>query len=424
MFVEKLASEQEHAFDVVIVGGGMVGLTAALGFVKLGVSVAVVEAHTLSLSDVPETPSFDSRSTALSYGSRQILEQLGVWSAMADVVSPISSVHVSQKGSMGLNRISAVEMNRPELGYVAPNQVIGASLLAALANHTLTLLSECQVESYQCGEISSSIRVKQADSVFELSAKLLVIADGSRSKTAALVGIDYSVEAYHQYAVIANVTFQQDHAGVAYERFTKRGPLALLPLKGRDMSLVWTVAEDDIEWYQESTDEEFLSRLQQVFGDRLGRLERVGSRVSYPLKLVQANELYRRGVVVLGNAAHSLHPVAGQGFNLALRGIARVLEGVAIALEKNLEISSPKFLSNAVNTHKKDQKITVGLSDQLVKKFSHTSPLLGLLREVGMVGLNNTALPKQMFTRQTMGQATRQVPLSRYFDEHSQSGGA
>jgi 2-octaprenyl-6-methoxyphenol hydroxylase len=420
LFVEALTPEKEHVFDVIIVGGGMVGLSAALGFAKLGLSVAVLEAHKLSLSGVPETPSFDSRSTALSYGSRKILEDLGVWSAMADLVSPISSVHVSQKGMMGVSRMTAAEMSCPELGYVAPNQVIGASLLQALSNYPVALLSECQLESFESGEAQSFVGVKQANKAsLQLLTTLLVIADGSMSTTAGLVGIDYSIQPYQQHAVIANVTFQQPHSGVAYERFTQRGPLALLPLKDRNMSLVWTIPDDDIAWYESASDAAFIARLQKVFGDRLGEIERVGLRVSYPLKLVQAKELYRRGLLVLGNAAHSLHPVAGQGFNLALRGVARAIESIAIGVESGVPISSPNLLGEAIEAHQQDQKITVGLSDQLVKKFSQSSPLLGLIRDAGIVGLNNSPLPKKMFTQQTMGQATRQVPLSRYFSERS-----
>ena len=412
--VQTLETLDDNAiFDVVIVGAGMVGASAALGISALGLSVLLVDTFAFKNTGLSYTPSYDARSTAISWGSREILNQLGVWSTVSEHASSISHVHVSEKGRFGVTRMSAEELKFDALGYVVPNQWLGQCLLKKLEDKQVPLCAPAKVtritteNEYQLIHLES-LGVLPAVTKC-IHARLTIIADGTCSSTAELLGIESEIEAYGQHALIANVTTALPNGGVAYERFTTKGPLALLPLTATTSALVWTHDSESVQTYLDMDDKAFCTALQDAFGERLGSITRCGARNAYPLRLVRAKEQFRPGVVLLGNAAHSLHPVAGQGFNLALRGVASCLEMLKQAEQAQHNIGEIGRLKRFSEGLASDQAKTVIFSDQVVKLFGHHSTLVGLVRDVGLIALDNFPMLKSVFASQAMGLAGKKA---------------
>jgi 2-octaprenyl-6-methoxyphenol hydroxylase len=387
----------------------MVGASAALGLSQMGLNVVMVDAFSFS-EEIPDyTPSYDVRSTALSWGTREILEQLNVWHLMAEHACPIEQVHVSEKGRFGTTRMNAKDYNQEALGYVVPNQCIGQSLLSQVYVSELSFYSGVTVSSVsQCGGFHQ-VQLNDDSQQKSIQCRLLLVVDGTESTTAKLLGIAYQVEKYSQHALVANVTTALPNDGVAFERFTAKGPLAMLPLNAYDCSLVWTHDEKEIQAHLDMSEADFCKALEASFSERLGPIERCGERVSYPLRLVRAEEQCRAGVLLLGNAAHSLHPVAGQGFNLAIRGVAAFLAYIKAALDTGSDYSALSELNKFCQSRMDDQNKTIALSDQLVKVFANPSPVLNLARDLGLIGLDNLAPLKTAFAQRAMGLADRKA---------------
>lgn len=398
---------QDHSLDALIVGAGMVGAAAAIGLTQQGYKVAVIDAADLSGRDLSYSPSFDERSTALSFGSRYILEGLGVWDRLAPHLTDIGEIHVSEKGRLGSTRMNAEDYQLQALGYVAPNQAIGAAMLARLDELGIALHSPCSIDEVQAQAGGYCVRLSGHEQAKH--CRLLLLVDGAHSQTAAKLSIEHLREPYQQHALIANVEVALPHQNVAYERFTKTGPLALLPLQGQRMALVWTQPDEHLEQVMNASDAEFLRTLDEQFGGRMGGFTKVGQRQSYPLVLSRAREHYRPHLMLLGNAAHSLHPVAGQGFNLALRGLSALLDVTANSPVEQLgELTQ---LAQAASVHASDLKLTVSASDALVKGFSNDHLVLSLMRDLGLVGLNNAPALKRRFAEQAMGLGGRRFTL-------------
>lgn len=402
-------------YDVVIAGGGMVGASLALCLHQHSggaLKVAVVESFPLPpLSEQGPSyrPSFDARSTALSYGSRQIYQTLGLWSTLQHHVADILSIQVSDRGHFGSVLMRHEELGWPVLGHVIENAWLGNVLLNHLRRHTnVEFLSPASVESVQLTEAAAELTIQRQQALQTCRASLLVVADGAESGLCARLGIHRRVDEYAQTAVIANIATELSHQGVAYERFTAEGPLAMLPLlpdeQGQSRSaLVWTFPEDDAEQAMAWSDEEFLSRLQSQFGHRLGRLQKVGQRAAFPLRLSFAEEQVRRQVVVMGNAAHSLHPVAGQGFNLALRDADALARRLAEAARSGVAVGDLAVLQGYLRSQNTDQQLTTLFSDRLTKLFSNRQPVLSLARNMGLLMLDASPPLKSRFTARAAG---------------------
>lgn len=397
-------------FDIAIAGAGMVGASAALGLARLGYRVLMIDPATLKSGAPAYSPSYDARSTAISWGSRDILDALGVWTTMAQHACPITQVHVSEQGRFGTVQMRAEDSGLPALGYVVPNEWIGACLLAAVAEQTtISMLDAARIEQIDFHDGQCRLQVVSDEERQVVQAPLLLIVDGANSATAKLLGIETRIEAYQQFALIANVTTELANQGVAFERFTPGGPLAMLPLEERVSALVWTLSPTAYQQIREASDAEFAARLLALFGERLGRIERVGSRQTYPLQLCQIEEQYRPGVLILGNAAHSLHPVAGQGFNLALRGVAALLSALTETPRHGTDLGDPAFLHQFCQSRQMDQVRTVHFSDQLVKTFGSDNLLLSVVRDLGLVGLEAVPGLKARFADMAMGRAGRKA---------------
>lgn len=398
-------------YDVIIAGGGMVGASLACALAPR-LRVAVVESFPPAAPGVPcYRPSFDARSTALSLSSVDFFRSIGVWDPIRAHAAPICRIHVSDRGRFGSTTMDAATEGLDALGYVAENHWLGAVLHAAMhASSGLALLSPARVESIAIVPGGARLRVSDADGSKDLHARLAVIADGARSALAASLGISAESRDYGQVALIANIAHAKPHAGLAFERFCDSGPLAMLPLPdaadGRARSaLVWVLAPADAERRLALPERDFLRELQPAFGYRLGRLVAVGSRASYPIARVQASEQVRSGVVVLGNAAHTLHPVAGQGFNLSLRDVAALVETIDTACARGVSPGELGALEAYADARRLDHARTIGFSDALPRLFGSGWLPLALARGLGLVGLEMLPSARSLLVRQATGLA-------------------
>jgi 2-octaprenyl-6-methoxyphenol hydroxylase len=388
--------------NVAIIGGGLVGASLALSLQGLakarGWRIVLIEPF--APGDAFQ-PSYDARSSALSYGSRLIYERLSLWKALAERAEPIRHIHVSDRGRFGAARLDASQQRVDALGYVVENAWLGHCLWHALDREVIEWRCPAEVRQLVAHDGGYTLTL---DDETELVCDLAVLADGGRSALREQLGIHVTQTTYDQTALIANVTPGDPHNGWAYERFTDTGPLALLPLPENRCALIWTRPQADAERLARIDEKTFLTELQQAFGYRLGTFRQVGMRYSYPLTLIEAQEQVRPHLVVLGNAAHSLHPIAGQGFNLSLRDVSALTE----ALERSdNEPGNFAALQQYLYGQRLDQQLTIGFSDQVTRLFSNASPWLAAGRNAGLIGLELCPSAKEVFARQAMGLGTR-----------------
>lgn len=390
-----------------IVGGGMVGACLALALQtfarQAGWRIRLVEAH--PPGEQVQT-SYDGRATALSHGSRLLLERLGVWSALAPNAEPIRHIHVSDRGHPGVTRLDARQESVPALGYVVENAVLGQVLLAALDRDVIEWLAPARVARVQAQTGGYALDIERQGTIGRCVTDLLVLADGGRSGLLDQLGVHRNIKPYGQSAIIANISSAQGHKSIAYERFTASGPLALLPLSSKRSALVWTLPADQAAAVAALPDREFLARLQAAFGYRMGALTQVGARACYPLQLIEAQEQVRPHLVVLGNAAHSLHPIAGQGFNLSLRDTLALADTLITAGRQSRLPGDLAVLQEYLQRQQRDQRQTVAFSDYLTRLFSNSQPLLTMGRNLGLLGLDLVPPARRMFARQAMGLKT------------------
>jgi len=399
-------------YDVIIIGGGMVGasLLAALRN-HADKKIALIEAVPF---DSSAQPSFDDRSIALSYGSRRIFESLGLWQLIEAQVEAIKTIHVSDRGHLGATRLHHHEERVEALGYVAENKVVGRVLMDAVQQLPhVDWYCPATIESLEQSADEVSIQVKSGvDSEAQtqrLSARLLVAADGVHSVTRKLAAVDIIHNDYQQSAIITNVQTDQRHNSIAYERFTDTGPLAFLPMTGNRYSVVWTCPRQQLQSLLDLGEAEFSQKLQQRFGFRAGNIKKVGARAAYPLVYSEAGQLCKGRVVIIGNAAHTLHPVAGQGYNLALRDVAELAE-LIVAADDPGEVS---LLANYQATRLQDMRRIYRATDSLVKIFSNNHALLGHARAMGLICVDLLSPLRHLMARHSMGLAGRMNKLQR-----------
>jgi len=320
---------RETDYDIIIAGGGMIGTSLGLALAPLQLRVAVVEAVARGAA---QQPSFDERSTALSRSSQRTFEAMGLWPDIVAASTPIKNIHVSDKGHFGFSHIDASEQKVEALGYVVINHVLGEVLQSSLRNvDGLDLLCPASICEVASSDEEITTAIEEPGGRRALTCKLLVAADGANSNVRDMIGISASRVDYEQLAVIGNVLPDIAPDNRAYERFTDTGPIAMLPIADDRAAFVWMLSPGNAEDLLALSDEEFTERLQDTFGYRLGRFSKVGKRAAYPLALTRANGLIAKRSLVIGNAAHGLHPVAAQGFNLGMRDVATLCECIADA---------------------------------------------------------------------------------------------
>ncbi|WP_251975770.1 2-octaprenyl-6-methoxyphenyl hydroxylase [Salinicola avicenniae] len=402
-------TQAETTVDVAIIGGGLVGasLACALGALierergERPLRIAVVEPQPLPDAAAHHyQPSFDARASAIAYGSRRHFAHLGLWSAMASEAAPIRHIHVSERGRLGATRLHADELGVEALGYVLPNAWMGQVLHQRLA--TLPIDWHCPARVEALTPVDNGYRLA-LDTGETLQAGLTVLADGGRSGLKERLGIASDHHPYEQTALIANVEVSRSHGGWAFERFTPAGPMALLPLGGRRMELVWTHDHATVDATLARRDGDLLAALQQAFGDRAGRFRRIGRRHAYPLSLVTARETVRPHLAILGNAAHALHPVAGQGFNLALRGVMDLVSAIEAARREGRSAGDARTLAAFEARRTDDHRAIVRFSDGLIRLFGIDHAALGHARAAGLIGLNAIGPLRRTLARRAMG---------------------
>lgn len=391
--------------SVIIAGGGMTGATLALALSHLtqgSLPVTLIEAIA---PGERAHPGYDGRAIALAAGTCQQLAAINLWPALADCATPITHVHVSDRGHAGFVNIDAADYEVKALGNVVELHEVGNRLYQRLRQAPgVTLRCPEQVSRIEQHQDHVSVTLGSGE---QLQGSLLVAADGSHSRTAAACGVQWQREDYQQIAVIANVTTQIAPQGRAFERFTEHGPLALLPMSHGRSSLVWChppMAKSRIDSW---SDAEFLAELQQAFGWRLGRFTQVGQRTSYPLALQSASRTVAHRLALVGNAAQTLHPIAGQGFNLGIRDVMSLAETLAVAQRQQEDPGSFAVLQRYHQRREPDRAATIGVTDGLVRLFANRYLPLAIGRNLGLMTMDNLPWLRNRLAERTLGWVTR-----------------
>ncbi|GLS92294.1 2-octaprenyl-6-methoxyphenyl hydroxylase [Psychromonas marina] len=382
-------TEQYLETDIIIVGAGMAGCLQALAIAKKSPTIEII-----LIDNNPEQlqkgahPGFDARSIALSAGSCQLLEQLGLWSAIAQSAQPIDDIHISDRHRLGIVDLEPPQSGQP-FGYVVELQNVGMALQQQLALYpqikrfynSALINTTKQVDHIVC-ELSGDRSTQQY-----IKTKLCIAADGANSHTNQLLSIHSTQSDYGCSAVIANISVNKTHQNRAYERFTEAGPLALLPLSDNRYSLVWSIKNSDLNALLELDEQGFLDKLQQAFGFRAGIFMKAGRRDSYPLKLSKADRPITHRGVAIGNAAHCLHPVMGQGFNLGMRDLS-VLAGVIAQLDDIKQLGEFSMLDRYWLARQRDHNTTITMTDSIVRIFSNNDWPLVLGRTIALQAIS------------------------------------
>lgn len=411
----------QRRYDIVVAGGGMIGSSLALALAPLGLRIAVVEAVARSGS---AQPSFDDRSTALSRSTQKMFEAMGLWPEIVAGSTPIRRIHVSDRGRFGFSHIDAAEQGVEALGYVVINRVLGAVLQSAMRDmRELDVLCPATIRDVDIDDTYANVHVEHGETSSEraferLSCRLLVAADGAASTVRAMMGISAQRSDYGQRAIVGNLMPERSIDHQAYERFTERGPIALLPVADNRAAFVWIVSESDAQALLALDDEAFIAAMQEEFGFRLGRFSKIGKRAAYPLALSKAARLTVPRGVVVGNSAHGLHPVAAQGFNLGMRDVAALCDCIAdlaadMAGDPAFDPGDPAVLSRYTQWRRVDQARLVGITDGLVRLFGSRRAPARILRNAGMLGFDIVPGVRTLFARQMMGLSGRLPRLSR-----------
>lgn len=411
------APSSEGPYRVAVAGGGLVGTALGLALGRAGIPVAIIEADD---GTEREPSAFAARPIALSQGSRRILDALGVWDAMVPAVTPITRIHVSDRGRFGFARLSAADHGVDALGYVLPAAVLARALSAAVESVDAVRLLRPAVVGNVIRDHHDEVRLVigtaagAADAPPRgISASLVVLCDGGRSPLRDRLGIRVRERDYDQWGITARVRARCPHQGVAYERFTPSGPLALLPMDGDHCGLVWSVDAHTAERLARLGDGDFLAALGRQFGTRLGGFLSTGPRGAFPLRRIVADAVVGERLAIIGNAAHSLHPVAGQGLNLGLRDAAALAEVIGESLREGGDPGDAAVLERYAGWRRRDQRIVSEATDALVRVFSNRFTPLAVLRDLGLLALDVFPPAKRRFGEHAMGLAGRQSRLTR-----------
>ena len=391
-------------YDLLIIGGGLVGTSLALSLRDSGLNIALVENQRHQDQD---GDAFDARTIALSLGSCNILKRIGVWQQVEPSAAAINTIHISQPGCLGVSRLEAPRFNRPAFGYTASANAIGKGLLQ--------LLDDSKNISYLCparftgfatnNDQGCTVDLVHQEQPLTVKAKLVVGADGALSSVREALGISHQEKSYQQSAVCFTIECQKPHRNVAYERFTSDGPLALLPgLESHQYCIIWTQPESDIEQVMQLKDAQVQQIIQDTMANRTGKITRISKRSHYPLKLITTDKLTSQNALLMGNAAHTIHPVTGQGFNLGLRDVACLHNLINHALKNQQAINSSQLLTQYQLNRTKDHQQLIRYTDNLQALFrTDQPPGIKALRGLGLALFDQIPLFTEQLTSFNMG---------------------
>ena len=392
----------QQDYDLVIAGGGLAGNCLALALKDTGLRIAIVEANTRE--QLYTSPAGD-RALALAAGTVMMLETLGIWQGISHAATAIKQIHISDRGHFGKTRLSAQKEHVDALGYVITARDIETHVANLVSEAAIELISPARVVGLMSGNQEICINLKQGNESINVSAGLLVGADGGLSSVRKLLDIAQHMTEYGQTALVTTVKSTIPNKNTAFERFTASGPLALLPVAKNHCAVVWTRTDEDAKALMLGSEADFLAELQQCFGFKLGELSLTAPRRAFPLSLIRAEKMVAGRAVIIGNAVHQLHPVAGQGFNLGLRDVVNLAEMLITQHEQNKDIGAADFLKKYAVSRKKDHDRTIGFTDAVVKIFSNEWLALATARNIGLALLDHIPAAKTLLTRHAMGLA-------------------
>ncbi|MDX1434176.1 MAG: 2-octaprenyl-6-methoxyphenyl hydroxylase [Gammaproteobacteria bacterium] len=407
----RAGGRRERHYAVVVAGGGLVGMTLAVALGRGRVPVGLVEAPP---APGPGAGARDPRPIALAESSRRILAALDLWPALAPLATPIRSIHVSDRGRFGFARLHARDVDLAALGHVVEADDLARVLGDALGGMTgVHRLGPATVSAARLAADRLLLELGSAEPSHDVGASLLVVCDGGRSPLRESLGIAVRSHDYRQSAIAARVRPRRGHGFVAYERFTSAGPLALLPMADGWCGLVWSLPSERAREVAALPDTAFLASLSDVFGRRMGAFVESGPRVLFPLQLVSARSVVQPRLAVIGNAAHHLHPVAGQGLNLGLRDVAALVDVIVTALREDGDPGADAGLERYAAARRDDHRRVRRATDALVRLFGNDWIPVAAVRDLGLLGLDLLPPLKRRFTRAATGLAGRASRLER-----------
>jgi len=394
----------QHDYDLLIAGGGLAGNCLALALKETGLRIAIVEANTRE--QLHDSPAGD-RALALAAGTVKMLETLGIWQGIKQAATAIKDIHISDQGHFGKVRLSAQKEQVEALGYVITARDIESHVASLVAESGIELICPARLIGLMAGNDAVNVSLKRGDEALSVSAKLLVGADGGNSSVRKLLEIAQRTTDYGQTALVTTVKSALPHNNVAFERFTASGPLALLPIADNHCAVVWTRTSEDANALMSGGEADFLAELQHCFGYRLGKLSLAAPRRAFPLALIRAEQMIAERTVVIGNAVHQLHPVAGQGFNLGLRDVMQLAEMIIRQHAAKQDIGDNSFLATYAGSRQKDHDRTIGFTNNVVRIFSNEWLALAAARNIGLAVLDHVPAAKTWLARHAMGLAGR-----------------
>jgi 2-octaprenyl-6-methoxyphenol hydroxylase len=382
-------------YDAVIIGAGPVGLILAIGLAKQGKSVAIVEKEA-----VQQSPSFDGRVLALTNGSMNVLDSLGLWNDLQAVTTEIKHVHVSQKGYLGLTQIHADEMNVDALGYSVTSADLGKELWKKAEEEAkIKILSEAELVSFESDNQEVQLKITRGGGSETLSSQIIVGADGTNSKVREILNIPAIEKSYDAFGVIAKIETEEDPQGWSYERFTTEGPVALLPMGGKFHKAVMVVPNKKIEQVKAFSDDKFIDAFTEKMGERLGEFVSVSNRVSYPLIESYAKKMIANRAMLIGNASHTQHPVAAQGLNLGISDIAELL----LLTDQQKDLGNADRLLEYERLRQPEHERIMGFTDSLIQIFETKSSVVGHLRGLGLMAMESMPNQRKKLAKMAMG---------------------
>jgi len=391
------AAATDMVADVVLVGGGMAGMTLACALAGAGIRVAVIE----PLPAATRTDAaFDGRTSAIAAGSKSVLDAVGAWAGMAAEAQPILDIRVSDGESPLFLHYDHEAVGVGPMGWIVENRHIRGALIARLRELPTVRLIDGALASIERDPASG---VAATATGLRLRAPLIVATDGRRSKLRQLAGIGVTEWRYPQTGIVCTVAHERDHHGVAQEHFLPAGPFAILPMTGRRSSIVWTERESLAPHILALDDAGFAAELALRFGDHLGHLDVIGPRFAYPLALSHADSYIAPRIALAGDAAHAIHPIAGQGLNIGLRDVAALAEVVVDALRLGLDPGSSAVLERYQRWRRFDNTLMLAATDGLNRLFSNDAEPLRLARDLGLAAVDRLAPLKRLFMHHAMG---------------------
>ena len=403
-----MTADGQISADLAIAGGGLVGLSLGVALARAGLDVVVMDGEDPARM---RDAAFDGRVCSIAYGSKRVLEGIGVWDGMAHEAEPILEIRVTDQNAPLFLHYDHSEVGDHPLGWIVENRVTRIALLeAAAACPSFTHLAPVSVLDFtpEGERISAGL----ADGR-RVSARLAVAADGRRSRLREAAGIKTLEWSYDQAGIVCTVRHERPHRGIAQERFLSAGPFAILPMTEGRSSIVWTEQTGDAAHLMAMADDAFLAELEARFGDYLGALEVAGPRFSYPLALTHSNRYAGERMALAGDAAHAIHPLAGQGFNLGVRDVAVLAELIVDRARLGLDIGAPDLLAHYERWRRFDTMSLIAVTDGLNRLFSNDIAPLRVARDLGLAAVNRTPRLKRLFMRHAMGSVGELPRLAR-----------